>query len=58
MLIFELEASMIIFALGVAVVMVVVQRESRPYLDPWLASISNLAHWQVRVSGWDLTKPT
>ena len=26
---------------------VVVQRETRPHLDPWLASISNLAHWQI-----------
>ena len=46
-LIFKEVASMIIFALGVSVITVVVQRETRPHLDPWLASISNLAHWQI-----------
>ena len=47
LLIFEKPASMIIFALGIAMLTTVMQREAQPYLDPWLASLSNLAHWQI-----------
>ena len=47
LLVWDKPAGMLIFALGVAMVTTVMQREAQPYLDPWLASLSNLAHWQI-----------
>ena len=47
LLIFHKPAGMLIFALGIAMITTVMQREAQPYLDPWLASLSNLAHWQI-----------
>lgn len=46
-LVFRRPGLMISFALGVAMLTTVIQRESQPYIDIWLESLVNLAHWQV-----------
>ena len=40
-------SSQTIFVLGVSVVTLVVERESSPYINPYLSSFCYLLHWQI-----------
>ena len=49
-LVFEKMGTMLTFAVFVALLTTVIQREAQPYLDPWLASLVYLCHWMINMS--------